>query len=867
MLLRTHLSVRIKFQPTANRPARPHRSAFALVATSLTLFAAGAQTAQARNNIRDAFFSVYPNAVGSAIDTVPSRPVHCGVCHYSFSGGGARNPYGLRVEAALPNFANNPNGRRQAIFSVQEIDADLDGYTTVVEVTSTAYPNTPTFPGLSLVNIQQVSAVEITEIMGSLTPSSGDDTTPPDVTVLAPAGGEVLSGNAAFEVQWTATDLGGIARVDLFLSDDGGANFRPIAAGLTNSGSQVIFVPNRPTTQGLVRVVATDNTLNVGTADSPQPFTVVSPPGGTVPTTLRDFDLPGTQPLEVAPLNHPDNCVACHGNYAPTVEPYRNWRGSMMAMASHDPLFLACMSIANQDAPDSGDLCLRCHIPGGWLGGRSIPTNGHAMLFSDMHGVSCDLCHRLVDPVYVPGQSPAVDAEILANLGAVPTSFGNGMFVVDPEPSRRGPFVDAALGHEIIVSPFHRRAALCGTCHDVSNSAFHRTSNHTWDPNVFDTPPVEVSPEVLMPIERTYSEWLHSDYNTPTGVYAPQFGGNRSFVAACQDCHMRAVTGKGCNFPAAQTRNDLPLHDMTGGSTWMASVLPVLYPTDPQVDAAALADGVVRARYMLQNAARLEAVQVGRTLQVTVTNDSGHKLPTGYPEGRRVWLSVRFRDAALNTVGESGVYDLDTATLLADAELKVYECKPGLDETVAALAGTTPGPSFHFVLNNRIYKDNRIPPRGFTNAAYATFGGSPVGATYADGQHWDVTPYGIPDSAATAEVMLYYQSTTREYIEFLRDHNVTTDAGSTLYNLWLNHGQSPPELMVTMTVALVPLDPSDLNGDGIVDFADVEFLIACFAGPDHTVPGPCLYADLDGDEDTDLGDMALLQVAYSPSNQ
>ncbi|MBD3334646.1 MAG: hypothetical protein GF355_03940, partial [Candidatus Eisenbacteria bacterium] len=106
--------------------------------------------AGARNNIRDAFFAVYPNAVGSPLDGVPSIQDHCGVCHYQFTGGGDRNPYGLDVEAALPNFPNNPQGREQAIQSVENQDADGDGYTALVEVTDEVnYLNTPTFPGLT----------------------------------------------------------------------------------------------------------------------------------------------------------------------------------------------------------------------------------------------------------------------------------------------------------------------------------------------------------------------------------------------------------------------------------------------------------------------------------------------------------------------------------------------------------------------------------------------------------------------------------------------------------------------------------------------------------------------------------------------
>ncbi len=48
----------------------------------------------------------------------------------------------------------------------------------------------------------------------------------------------------------------------------------------------------------------------------------------------------------------------------------------MMADVARDPLFLANLAIASQDAANSGDLCLRCHLPRGWMAGRSVPTDG-----------------------------------------------------------------------------------------------------------------------------------------------------------------------------------------------------------------------------------------------------------------------------------------------------------------------------------------------------------------------------------------------------------------------------------------------------------------------------------------------------------
>jgi hypothetical protein len=790
------------------------------------------EQAHARNNIRDAFFTVYADAVGTTIETVPSQPTHCGVCHYDFTGGGTRNLYGARLEQVLPDFPNNKNGKRQAVQSIESEDSDSDGFSTLIEVTDvTTFSNTPTFPGLTPANLSSVTNVNTSEIQTHLVPTTGDDTTPPSVTVIVPNGSETYTANTGTTIQWIAGDASGIAAIDLYVSIDNGVTYKPIVFGLSNTGSYTWFPANRPTTVAIFRVVAIDNAFNTGQDDSDGVFTIDSPVGGVAPTTLRDFDQPGSQPFDAGILNPPTACAVCHGDYDPNVEPYSNWRGSMMAQASLDPLFKANMAIANQDTPDSGDLCLRCHLPRGWLQGRSVPTDGSQMLDTDKSGVSCDLCHRLVDPFYNPAQNPPEDADILAALSQVPTNFGNGMYVIDPTGARRGPFVDADAAHPALVSPFHREAALCGTCHDVSNPAFEKDGSGNYLPNAFDANATDFSAQTLLPVERTYSEWFYSTYNTPAGVYAPQFGGNLDYVSTCQDCHMRDTTGQGCNFGSPPTRVDLPLHDMTGGSTWLPGLLSALYPND--VNETVMQAGIDRARYMLQNAADLALLQEGSKLKVTVTNNCGHKLPTGYPEGRRMWLNVKFFDSNDSLISESGAYDPNTGVLSHDSEVKIYEIKPGMDGNVAPLLGVPPGPSFHFTLNNKVFKDNRIPPIGFTNAAYEDFGGAPVDYSYDDGQYWDDTYYNIPPDANSVEVTLYYQSTSKEFIEFLRDENTTTNDGNDIYNLWNDNNKCPPEVMQTALTDLTLY--ADFDGSGGVDFTD--FAIFALAWQSSTGDG------------------------------
>lgn len=554
-----------------------------------------------------------------------------------------------------------------------------------------------------------------------------------------------------------------------------------------------------------------------------------------LPTTLNDFFLPGTQPNTLLDqILTPEDCRACHAEYSDftgqpwDTETWTAWQGSMMAQAGRDPLFYAALDIANADANQSGDVCLRCHAPRGWLNGRSSPTDGSALNPVDLEGVQCEVCHRMVDPFYDP-ENPDRDLIVLAGISPALEFFGSGAIIVDPLDERRGPFdlqEDWAINPHSplpwpLKSPFHQEGNFCGSCHDVSNPLL------SWDEtaqsyvlNDLDTPAPD--PAALFPVERTYSEWKLSEYNTPEGVYAPQFGGNRDYVSTCQHCHMRTITGAGANFFGNYViRDDMPTHDLTGANTWIPQTLP-LHPefgstfTGPngQVRAQALISGTLRARYMLENAATMSVVRLGNALQVRITNQTGHKLPTGYPEGRRMWLQVEAYDEGNNLIYTSGAYDYATGELVGygtDPTLQVYEVIHGLSDDWAAQLGLPAGESFHFILNNTTLKDNRIPPRGYDYDAFLAAGaapytnGQPDPARYANGQYWDIVTYVLPNNAAYGVVRLLYQTTSSEYIDFLKDNSPfpgdPNNRGEILYDLWLQTDRSRPELMAEIPFA------------------------------------------------------------------
>jgi hypothetical protein len=169
--------------------------------------------------------------------------------------------------------------------------------------------------------------------------------------------------------------------------------------------------------------------------------------------------------------------------------------------------------------------------------------------------------------------------------------------------------------------------------------------------------------------------------------------------------------------------------------------------------------------------------------------------------------------------------------------------------------------TFHFVLNNVMTHDNRIPNWGMRyddvrlrNALpvpYEQFGNPGPGGVY---NHWVDYDFNIPVGAATAEVTLFYQQTTWEYIQFLWQENDQQNTflgqeGVNLLDAWLNTGMAAPVTMATATAAVtsvttgvpgetsrrdVPVEQmrADYNlGTGQID---MTYTAACDAA-DHTI--------------------------------
>jgi hypothetical protein len=616
-------------------------------------------------------------------------------------------------------------------------------------------------------------------------------------------------------------------------------------------------------------------------------------PTNQLPTTDADFFQRGTQPngagvpTTFQPLAPPEACISCHANYGTNdpftvVEPYAAWVSSMMGQSGRDPLFYAGLSIANQDAAGAGQYCIRCHLPQGFLAGHSVPADGSALTPADLQSVHCSFCHRMVDPVYKPGVSPAQDQGILndlSNAGLLTPQGNNARYTVDPVDVRRGPFNDVPLNlhpgtpqPEILHSPFHSKADFCWTCHGVSNPLMVRKPDRSYALGQLDAAHPTGLEEDMFPLHRTFDEWKNSYYSTLGIQHNGRFGGNHptGIMKDCQDCHMPDMPGYGCNFqfPPFFERPNVPQHSFIGSNTWVLDAIRTVdadndgkpdYPdtitglNDDLVSAA-----VARNIDFLEKASDLDVVQIGQNIRARVHNRTGHKLPTGFPDGRRVWVNVKFVDCNEQQVQEYGAYDFFTATLDA-ASTKVYECQLGiLGADYAASVGQPEGHTFHFVLANTVLKDNRIPPAGFSNSIALQHQTEPIGAVYENGQSWDDTMYPVPSNARKAVVTTYYQLTSREFIEYLRDANHTDNRGQVAYDLWLNNGMSQPVVMDSMEVQVY--QRTDINRDGVVNIDDLLLVIGKW-GACQSPPFPC-PADVTGDGVVNIDDLLAVISAW-----
>lgn len=326
------------------------------------------------------------------------------------------------------------------------------------------------------------------------------------------------------------------------------------------------------------------------------------------------------------------------------VEIYAQWKGSMHSNAWTDPIYRAALNAISKATGGKADkFCMGCHTPVGVVSGEATPS-GEGMSAVADRGVQCEVCHNI-------SQS---------------TGIGNGAYVLTPKlygrPLKFGPFSDAISPyHDTAYSRLHTQSEFCGNCHDVTHP-FNR-----------------------LPIERTYTEWKDSPY-AGMGVQ-------------CQDCHMKPARGTAT--PFSKERERIYTHYFVGGNALVTEML------GSEIHSKLAED-------MLRSAARVEIVPPAtliagkvNAVRVRVTNiGAGHKLPTGFPEGREMWLDFK-------VVNEQGgvLYRLGNVTS-GQTEAGTQSFKVVLGDKDGHIV------ELNVLEADRILYDTRIDPMGYRDVNF-----------------------------------------------------------------------------------------------------------------------------------------------------
>jgi hypothetical protein len=585
-----------------------------------------------------------------------------------------------------------------------------------------------------------------------------------------------------------------------------------------------------------------------------------------------DFTPNGTQPGLLSAIAGNEACSSCHTGNAndQTQMAWPSWSGSLMANSVRDPMFWAAVDIANRDVPGVGDYCIRCHSPTAWLSGR-VRKNGSGGFVdgaagcamqgdqddfdgkgNDYSGIGCEFCHRIMSRG--PTGQPALTFNANLWFDDAQSCTANGQS--GSGPCRRGPYRypdqtptgSVTAPHVWQQDNTYQGSAYCGSCHNLSSPD---TNNGPLKTLILNN---GTATSVAFPLDRTYSEWLASDYSDVLFRDGLENGGPSTgtvFGETCQSCHMRSSTqstARACSLTPAGTRaGNLPVHEFAGGNAFMVSTLKSLYGAALGRDAA-----FDRSLQWINDNLSNRSAQIALTLQplastatslsaaVKVTNLTGHKLPGGYSEGRRMWLNVIAKDANNAVIFESGAYDPASAILTQDPQIKIYEAQQGVWErfgntgVCVTKENTTQRKLFNMMLNNCIAKDNRIPPLGFRGAGNVEI--QPVNYSYPETSpgsgklvNFDLSNYSIPIPSNAVrpiqvQAILKFQVMSKDYAEFLRDEAQNSNLpsenqlcsrswtvgpaiktrGAFMFDAWTGNNKSAPTTMVGATSTSTP---------------------------------------------------------------
>lgn len=512
---------------------------------------------------------------------------------------------------------------------------------------------------------------------------------------------------------------------------------------------------------------------------------------------------PAVSAQERPPAHHPDfllstRCGDCHSAaesatalWSATgddVSPFTLWRGTMMANAFRDPYWQAQVSkevAANpQRSAELQALCLTCHSP--IAHHRALQQGGSAdsvaALVEDelaRDGVSCTVCHQ-------------------ARPGAFGTEASfDGRLDIRPDGVIWGPFADPAngpmqmqTGYTPTHGPHMRDAGLCGSCHTL------RTSH--------------VPGGAPFPEQTPYLEWRNSE-----------FARDGEAQRTCQQCHMPeqgpmkiARNPAGLDFNIA-LREGARGHAFVGGNAFMLDLMRHNHQELGMKAPGELLRRVARATRQ-QLAARTASIAVEEPkvqdgqleFTVKVTNETGHKLPTGYP-ARRAWIRVQVRRGRQALFTSGNVDDagriLGLKSPLGEGHHDLID-DPSQVQIYELVAHDVDGaPTTYLTRMSKRGKDNRLLPRGWRADGDFAADTAPVGVEddldFAPGE--DRVRYRVKlgeggGSGVVIVAWLLYESVPPHWVEPLR--TTDTEESKRFVRMYDEADKTPETLALTIKI-------------------------------------------------------------------
>lgn len=492
--------------------------------------------------------------------------------------------------------------------------------------------------------------------------------------------------------------------------------------------------------------------------------------GGGAPLPPPLEPLPAAEHAETDRLVTSEVCAQCHlAADAPVMHdpngddlsPVATFRASMMALAARDPYYLAVVSQETARFPASSSTivgtCARCHAPAaavehdakGTVVGWGPLTKGTTPLdHLARDGVGCALCHQLEG----------------YDLG--------GVFEVGFDRTIRGPHANPKtdpmsffLDYLPSYDPSFGEAELCGSCHTVVVPAV-------------DADGAPLGGDYLE--QAPYLEWLSSSY--------------AGAGTSCATCHMPTVDSTDAaivtpisKFPdGLSPRQPFGVHRFSGGNAYMLRLMGSNVDwVGADVSAAALELAALAAEEHLRSAATLSVAASldggALVVDVGVHNETGHKLPTGYP-GRRAWLHVRALSASGAVLFESGAWDASGALVSPSGERldppgawlphrDVIDAEDQVQVWEAVAVDASGAPTNLAFGSVGHVKDDRILPDGFAPtpewASWLAPAGVEGDATFAPGSDHVLVRVPGGASVASVEVELVYQTVRPAELELL----------------------------------------------------------------------------------------------------